>query len=107
MEAKEPKKDQPAQEPKLSYNDLKDALNQMYKDYERLMNQYRGAVQALNNIDSTGFFLHAAFSVMEHHEMYSSDFVENLSKKIEFILTKYASAMEPDGEPQPEKESEA
>ena len=106
MEAKEPKQDQPVQEPKMSYDDMKKALNQMYNDYTKLSNQYRGAVQALNNIDSTSFFLQAAFRVMEHAEMYSTEFVETMSRKIEFVLTKFVGALEMD-EPQQEEGGEA
>lgn len=85
-------------EKKMSYDELKDALNQLYKDYQKLMREYRGAVQALNNIDATNFYLNAAFKVMEHPEMYSDNFVKNCSDKIEYIVTKFAENMEPQQE---------
>lgn len=86
------------QEKKMSYDELKDALNQLYKDYQKLMREYQGAVQALNNIDATNFYLNAAFKVMERPELYSDTFVKNCSDKIEYIVTKFADSMEPQQE---------
>jgi len=111
MEAKKNQgKDQPMQdmqEHKLSYDDMKKALNELYNDYQKLMREYQGAVRALNNIDSTGFFLQYAFKVMEHVEMYSPEFVESMGKRIELVLTKFSSLMEEEEQPDKEEGSEA
>ena len=95
------------QEKKLSYEELSKRFGDLYEDYQKLMREYRGALEALNNIDYNNFFLQSAFRVMEHSEMYSPDFVTLISGKIEYVLTKFASAMNMDEKPEQEGASEA
>ena len=91
-------------EKKMSYDELKKFADGLYADYNKLMRDYRGAVNALNNIDATSFYLNAAFRVMEHPEMYSDKFVKECSDKIEYIVTKFADSMEPQQEENGETE---
>ena len=86
------------QNKKLSYEELSKRFGELYEDYQRLSRDYRGAVDALRNIDSTSFYLNAAFQVMSHPEMYSDSFVNDCSKKIEYIVTKFGENMEPQKE---------
>ena len=92
------------QEKKMSYEELKKFADGLYADYQKLIREYRGAVDALNNIDATNFYLNSAFRVMEHPEMYSDTFVKNCSDKIEYIVTKFADNMEPQEEESGETE---
>ena len=89
---------------KLSYEDLKKYADDVTNEYNKLMREYRGAVNALNNIDATNFFLNAAFKVLEHPEFYSDNFITLCSGKVEFILTKFAENMEPEQEEKREAE---
>lgn len=86
------------QEKKMSYDELKKFADDLYENYQKLLREYRGAVDALSNIDATSFYLNYAFKVMEHPEMYTDTFVKNCSDKIEYIVTKFANNMEPQQE---------
>ena len=89
---------------KLSYEELSKAASDLHVQYQKLMREYQGAINALNNFDSTTFFLQSAFKVLEHPEMYTSEFVMMCSKKVEYILTKFADTMEVDKEGKGEAE---
>jgi hypothetical protein len=95
------------QEKKLSYEELSKNFGNLYEDYQKLMREYRGAIEALNNIDYNNFFLQSAFRVMEHPEMYSPDFVTLISGRIEYVMTKFVSAMNMDEKPEQEESREA
>ena len=86
------------QNKKLTYEELSKNFNNLYSDYQKLSRDYRGAIDALRNIDSTSFFLNAAFQVMAHPELYSDNFVNECSKKIEYIVTRFGANMEPQKE---------
>lgn len=83
---------------KLTYEELAKAFGDLNTQYQKLMREYQGALKALGNIDSTGFFLNAAFRVLEHPEMYSDSFVALCAGKVEYIVGKFAENMEPEQE---------
>lgn len=89
---------------KLTYEELAAKFNQLYGDYQKLMHEYQGALKALNNIDSTSFFLNAAFKILEHPEMYSDSFVAMCAGKVEYIVNRFAENMEPEQEESGEAE---
>lgn len=89
---------------KLSYEELKKATDDLYANYQKLMREYRGAVDALNQFDATSFYLQNAFKVIEHPEMYEEDFVSDVTKKITYILTKFGQNLEPAKEEKGEAE---
>ena len=95
-ENKEPKK--------LSYDELKKATDDLYANYQKLMREYRGAVDALNQFDATSFYLQNAFKVMDHPEMYADDFVTDVRERITYILTKFGQNLDPQKEEKGETE---
>lgn len=87
-------KKKPEGQQKLSREEIIQKFNELLADYQKLQRQYQGAIEALNNIDATSFFLNYALKVMEHPELYNDKFVNLCSEKIEFILTRFAGNMQ-------------
>ena len=89
---------------KLSYDELKQRFGELSLQYQKLVAEYRKAMEALNSrdFDYTSFFLSMLFKVMEHPEMYSEEFVTWTSKHIEDALYAFDNAMK-----QPENKNEA
>lgn len=97
------------EEKKLSYEELSKAASDLHVQYQKLVAEYRKAMEALRNrdFDYTSFFLQMLFKVMEHPEMYTSDFVSWCSKNIEQALTAFAESAKPEKEEKPvENEAE-
>ena len=90
---------------KLSYEDLAKNFGELHLQYQKLVQEYQKAVQALNSrdFDYTSFFLSMLFKVMEHPEMYNEEFVSWAGKHIEDALYAFDSAMKQ----QPENTNEA
>ena len=90
---------------KLSYEELAKNFGELHLQYQKLVQEYQRAVQALNSrdFDYTSFFLSMLFKVMEHPEMYSDEFVSWTSKHIEDALYAFDNAMKQ----QPENKNEA
>ncbi len=90
---------------KLSYEDLAKNFGELHLQYQKLVQEYQKAVQALNSrdFDYTSFFLSMLFKVMEHPEMYSEEFVSWAGKHIEDALYAFDNAMKQ----QPENANEA
>lgn len=80
---------------KLSYEELKQKFGDLFGQYQKLSAEYQRAVQALNNrdFDYTSFFLSMLFKVMEHPEMYETEFVEWTAKHIQDALYAFDKAM--------------
>lgn len=68
---------------KFTYEQLSKAFNDLHAQYQKLLNDYRGAVQALNNFDSTSYVLSMLFKVLERPEMYSPEFTAWCAKEVE------------------------
>lgn len=80
---------------KLSYEELAKNFGDLHLQYQKLVAEYRKAMEALNNrdFDYTSFFLSMLFKVMEHPEMYNEEFVSWTSKHIEDALYAFDNAM--------------
>lgn len=107
----EEKKNQ-AQEPerkKLSYEELSKAASELHIQYQKLVVEYKKAVEALNNreFEYNSFFLTMLFKVMEHPERYTEKFVKWSSENIEAALTGFAEAARLANKEQEEKKDEA
>ena len=83
---------------KLSYEELAKNFGELHLQYQKLYAQYQKAVEALNNkdFDYTSFFLSMLFKVMEHPEMYASDFVAWTAQHIQDALYAFDQAMKPE-----------
>lgn len=68
---------------KFTYEQLSKAFNDLHVQYQKLVNDYRGAVQALNNFDSTSYILSMLFKVLERPEMYSPEFTAWCAQEVE------------------------
>jgi len=90
---------------KLSYDELKQRFGDLFGQYQKLSAEYQRAMEALNNrdFDYTSFFLSMLFKVMEHPEMYTSDFITWTAGKIMDALYSFDKAMKQ----QPENANEA
>ena len=81
------------QEKKLSYEELSKVASDLHLQYQKLMAEYRKAMEALNNRDFeyTSFFLNMLFKVLDHPEYYKTEFVTWASDNIQSILTNFAN----------------
>lgn len=96
------------EEKKLTYEELKQRLSDLHVQYQKLVQEYQKAMEALRNRDFeyTSFFLQMLFKVMEHPEMYTNEFVAWCSKNIEQAIMTFAESAKPEQEEKP-KENEA
>ena len=80
---------------KLTYEELAKNFGELHLQYQKLVQEYQKAMQALNNrdFDYTSFFLSMLFKVMEHPEMYETEFVEWTAKHIQDALYSFDKAM--------------
>lgn len=80
---------------KLSYEDLAKNFGELHLQYQKLVQEYQKAVQALNSrdFDYTSFFLSMLFKVMEHPEMYTEEFCKWTSEHIMDALYSFDNAM--------------
>lgn len=80
---------------KLSYEDLAKNFGELHLQYQKLVQEYQKAVQALNSrdFDYTSFFLSMLFKVMEHPEMYTDEFCKWTSEHIMDALYSFDNAM--------------
>lgn len=92
---------------KLSYEELAKNFGELHLQYQKLVNEYRKAMEALNNrdFDYTSFFLSMLFKVMEHPEMYTDEFTKWASEHIMDALYSFDKSMRQ--EPTEEKADEA
>ena len=88
-------KNKKGQPEKLTYEELAKNFGELHLQYQKLVQEYQKAMQALNNrdFDYTSFFLSMLFKVMEHPEMYTEAFVDWTSKHIEDALRSFDNAM--------------
>ena len=78
-------------EKKLSYEELSQAASDLHVQYQKLVQEYQKAMEALRSreCEYTSFFLQALFRVMDHPEMYKDTFVTWCSDNIEAALTSF------------------
>ena len=88
----------------LTFEKLKEYYAELSQRYQQLANQNEQMAQALQSreFDYMSFFVSMLFKVMEHPEMYSSDFTDWASKEIEDALRSFKAASQP-AEPEEEK----
>lgn len=88
------KKGQPE---KLSYEELAKNFGELHLQYQKLAQEYQKAMSALRDreFEYTSFFLSTLFRVMEHPEMYNTEFVDWASKHIEDALYAFDEMMTP------------
>ena len=90
---------------KLTYEQLASKFGELSLQYQKLVNEYQKAVQALNSreFDYTSFFLSMLFKVMEHPEMYTDEFCKWTSEHIMDALYSFDNAMK-QGQPEENKD---
>lgn len=81
---------------KLSYEQLNQALSELHMQYQKLTQEYRKALDALNNRDFeyTSFFLSILFKVIEHPEMYQDEFVKWAVQNVQAAIQSFAEIMD-------------
>lgn len=95
---------------KLSYEELSKAASDLQFQYQKLMTEYRKALDALQDRDFeyTSFFLQMLFKVMDHPEMYKDKFVKWSADNIQGALMTFAESIKPaEGENSGEEKNEA
>lgn len=99
----------PAEKKKLTYEELSKALSDVHVSYQKLMAEYRKAVEALQSrdFDYTSFFLQMLFKVVDHPEMYKDEFVKWCVENIQDALTSFAESIKVAGENPEENKDEA
>ena len=88
MEAKQNK----AEQKKLSYEDLQQKFGELYTSYQKAVDYIKKLESAMNEqtFNQTSFFISMLFKVMEHPEMYSTDFVAWATESIESALKAFS-----------------
>ena len=80
---------------KLSYEELSKVASDLHVQYQKLMAEYRKAMETLQSRDFeyTSFFLSCLFKVVEHPEMYPEDFTKWAVDNIQGALSSFAESM--------------
>ena len=101
----EKKNEEKVEGQKMSYEELAKTASELHIQYQKLMAQYQKAMEALNNreFDYISFFLSMLFKVMEHPNMYKTEFIKWTQTNIEHILTGFAANLQ---KPTEEKKEE-
>lgn len=96
MEENKTKKEEPK---KLSYEELSQAASNLHVQYQKLLAEYKKAVNALNDrsFEYTSFFLSMLFKVLEHPEMYSEEFTKWCATNIEASLRTFEESAKQEG----------
>ena len=97
-----------SKEKKLSYEELSRAASDLHVQYQKLMGEYRKAMEALQNRDFeyTSFFLTMLFKVIDHPEMYKEEFVTWCIDNIQAVLVNFANSAKGEEEKEEEKKDE-
>lgn len=90
---------------KLTYEEVVQAASELDIQYQKLMAQYQKAIEALNSreFDYISFFLSMLFKVMDHPNMYKTEFVKWAQANIEQMMTSFAANLQ---KPSEEKKEE-
>ena len=82
---------------KLSYDQLKKMVSDLYADNQKLSRHVEQLTQQLNQFDSTSFALTMLFKVMDHPNQYDKPFLAWVKTNIQNALTSMLA-------PEPEEE---
>lgn len=87
-------------EKKLSYEELQKLAGELHQNYQRLMTEYRKAVETLNQRDFeyNAFFLDKLFKVVKYADRFEKEFVDWAVKNITASITSFYDAMAKAGE---------
>ena len=90
---------------KLTYEELSQKFGELYAQYQKATEYIQKLQGALNenSFNQTSFFISMLFKVMEHPEMYNTDFVKWAQENIESALRTFAEAF---AEPKEEDKKE-
>lgn len=84
---------------KPSYEDLAKGFAEVQGQYDKLMTAYKQALEALRkrDLEYTSFFLQMLFKVVEHPDMYATEFVGWTTENIEKLMRSFVSGTGSDG----------
>lgn len=101
----ESKKEEKVANAPMSYDELNKVASDLHVQYQKLMAQYQKAMEALNSreFDYISFFLSMLFKVMDHPNMYKTEFIKWAQANIEQIMTSFAANLQ---KPAEEKKEE-
>ena len=93
---------------KLSYEELNKAASELHVQYQKLLGEYRKAMEALQNRDFeySSFFLQMLFKVFDHAEFYTDEFVKWSAQNIQDALVSFSESMKPVQEEEKKDEAE-
>ena len=97
----EEKNKKPASKPKeITFDELKQYYGELGQRYEQLAAQNEQLRKALENqeFNYMSFYVSMLFKVMEHPEMYDTDFTDWASKEIQDALRSFKAASQPEPE---------
>lgn len=86
---------------KLTHEELSQKFGELYAQYQKATQYIQKLESALNEntFNQTSFFISMLFKVMEHPEMYNTDFIKWAQENIESALRTFAAALaEPENE---------
>lgn len=80
---------------KLSYEELQQKFGDLFTQYQKATSYIAKLEAAMDEhqFAHMNFFVNMLFKVMDHHEMYTQDFVKWSAANIEQILTGFAESM--------------
>lgn len=80
---------------KLSYEELQKVAGELHQNYQRLMAEYRKAIETLNQreFEYNAFFLDKLFKVVENADRFEPYFVTWCSKNIQESISSFYEAM--------------
>lgn len=93
---------------KMTYEELSKAASELHVQYQKLMAEYQKAMTALNSreFDYMSFFLSMLFKVMDHPNMYKTEFVKWCQMNIQNIMTSFAATLDGNAKKPEEKNEE-
>ena len=89
----------------MSYEELSKTASELHLQYQKLMAQYQKAMELLNNreFEYISFFLTMLFKVMDHPNMYKTEFIKWTQANIEQIMTSFAANLQKPAEDKKEE----
>lgn len=107
-EKKQAQNEQNAQK-KYSYEELNHIAGDLLRQRNELMSRVESMQEALDNRDFqyTAYYIDSLFKVMEHPEMYKTEFVDKASGILESMLTKLGNSLNPENGTKNSTDSEA
>lgn len=86
---------------KLTYEELQRTAGDLYQQNQKMLRQIQQMQEALQNrdFDYTSFILSMLFKVMDHPEMYDTDFVDWARDRIQTAMRSFYEITSPKEEP--------